>query len=168
MRVKWYYFYLNLKLFSYLFVFFYKFPPLWHCKLAWSERGLLLCQLFHIMKVSNALGVILEFWKFVFDNWDLNFSYFRNKDIRPNLGRRLELIWWRQLFQGLICSCLQGFIFWPFPLSPGEGGDFCPNWKTGKNFKEDFLKKRKGKEEKGKEKKKKRKRKKRKKGEKLS
>ena len=31
----------------------------------------------------------------------------------------------------------QGYIFWPSP--PPLGGNFCPNWKTGKNLK-DFKK----------------------------
>ena len=34
----------------------------------------------------------------------------------------------------------QGYIFWPFPSSPGGGG-FCLNRKTGKNLRVDFLKK---------------------------
>ena len=32
---------------------------------------------------------------------------------------------------------MQGYIFWPFSSTPG-GGIFSPNWKTGKNLKEDF------------------------------
>ena len=47
----------------------------------------------------------------------------------------------------------QGYIFWPSP-PPGGGKNFCPNWKTGKNLKEDL---KKGKE-KGEKKKKKKKR----------
>ena len=36
-----------------------------------------------------------------------------------------------------------------FPPLPLRGGNFCPNWKTGKNLKEDLMKK--GREKGGKE-----------------
>ena len=47
----------------------------------------------------------------------------------------------------MLCSKqeTQGYIFWPF-----LGGDFLSKWKTGKNLKEDFMKK--GREKKGKKK----------------
>ena len=45
-------------------------------------------------------------------------------------------------------SRIQGYIFWPSPPPWGEGNFFCPNWKTGKNLKEDL---KKGKEKGGKE-----------------
>ena len=35
---------------------------------------------------------------------------------------------------------MQGYLLWPYPC--WEGGDFCPNWKTGKNLKKREKKKK--------------------------
>ena len=45
------------------------------------------------------------------------------------------------VFYSRFCT-LQGYIFWPSP-PPWGGKYFCPNWKTGKNLKEDLKKRRK-------------------------